>query len=270
MSLHLPLRCAALAVLLAPTLTGCALDPEQEAATAMVQSALQSAEGQSNARQVAAAASEDCSTTAEQMAADAAAAPVVGLYPSSCVSKTADGANLQATYDQCNTAFGTSDISGGIGFAFVSTGACTLRADIADSGDLTDHGKPYTYTGTANITVQPGERDVTWSDHWKGTTEKDQPIEQTGSWHFLYHVATGCYDFDGPANGTLDGTSYDYEISDLSICEDECPSKGTVVGHWDGKYEMTIEFDGSAVAKVTGWTGRQFKVEMVCNPVAQR
>ena len=268
MSFHLSHRYVVLAALLAPTMTGCALDPEQEAATAMVQAALQSAGQQSNARQVSAGASEDCSTTAEQMAAEAAAAPVVGLYPSSCVTKTADGAHLQAAYDQCNTAFGTSDISGGIGFSFASTGACTLRADIADSGDLTDHGKPYTYEGTADITVQPGERDVSWSDHWKGTTEKDQAIEQTGSWHFVYHVATGCYDFAGPANGTLDGTAYDYEISDLSICQDECPSKGTVVGHWDDKYEMSIEFDGSAVAKVTGWTGREFKVEMVCNPAA--
>lgn len=265
-------RYVALAALLLPTLTGCGLDMEEEAATAIVQSALDSAKQQSTARQVAEVASEDCDISAEQMAHEAAEAPVVGLYPSSCVAKTADGASVHAQYDHCTTLFGTSDISGGLDSTIESTGECTLRADIADSGDLTNHERPYTYVATADITVLPGERDVIWNAHWTGTTQKDQAIEQTGKWHFLYRLSTGCYDFDGSAEGKVDETPYDYEITDLSICEDQCPSKGTIVAHWDSTYgegEMLVEFDGSDVAKVTGWTGREFQVEMVCSPAVQ-
>lgn len=263
-------RHIALITLLLPTATGCLPDIEEEVATAVVQSALQSVEQQSTARQVAEAAPDDCGITAEQLAIEAAEAPVVGVYPPSCLTKDAEGARVHAEYDHCNTIFGTSDLSGGIDATIESTGECTLHADIADSGDFTDHAKKYIYEAAADITVRPGERDLAWSDHWKGTTEKDQAIEQTGDWDVVYHLDTGCYDFDGPAKGTLDDTPYDYEISDLSICEGECPSKGTAVGHWDDTYEMTIEFDGSDVATVTGWSGREFKVEMVCRPATVR
>jgi hypothetical protein len=30
-----------------------------------------------------------------------------------------------------------------------------------------------------------------------------------------------------------------------------------------------VVFDGSDVAKVTGWSGREFEVDMVCDPVAE-
>lgn len=267
------LRYAALVALLAPSLTGCVIDVEEEAATAVVQSALESAKNQSTARQVAEVASDDCSAiTAEQLAQEAAAAPVVGLYPASCVTKTAEGASVHAEYDHCTGIFGYSDINGGIDATLEVTGECQLRADITDSGNFTNHERSYSYDATADILVRPGERDVQWNAHWKGTTRYDQSIEQNGSWHFVYQLSTGCYDFEGSAEGKLDGTPYEYEVEDLSICEDECPSKGTVVALWDGKHaelELTVEFDGSDVAKVTGWSGRVFEVEMVCQPAAK-
>jgi hypothetical protein len=261
-----------LAALLVPSLTGCMPDIEEEAATAIVQSALQSAQQQSTARGVTEVASDDCSMTAEEMAVEAAAAPVVGLYPSSCVTKTADGTSVHADYDHCTTVFGDSDISGGLDATLESTGACTHRAAISDSGNLTDHDKAYSYLATADITVRPGERDVLWNASWQGTTQKDQAIAQTEAWHFVYTLSSGCYAFDGTAEGKLGETPYDYEIADLSICEDQCPSQGTVLAHWDsasGEGEMSVEFDGSDVAKVIGWTGREFRVEMVCSPATE-
>jgi hypothetical protein len=263
-------RHVALVALLLPAAASCLPDPEEEVAIAVVQSALQSADQQSAARQVADAAPDDCSLTAEQLAIESAESPVVGVYPPSCLTKDAEGARVHAEYDHCNTIFGTSDISGGIDATIEATGACTLRADLIDSGDFTDHEKPYSYEATVDITVRPGERDLQWRDHWQGTTEKDQAIEQRGNWHVLYHRGTGCYDFDGPAEGTLDGTPYDYEIAELSICEGECPSQGTGVVQWDDTYEMTVKFDGSAVAKVTGRSGREFEVDMICRPAAAR
>lgn len=263
-------RHVTLVALLLPATASCLPDPEQEVATAVVRSALQSADQQSGARQLADSAPDDCSLTPEQLAVEAAQAPVVGVYPPSCATKSAEGARVHTEYDHCNTIFGTSDLNGGIDAVIETTGACALRADLIDSGDFTDHGKTYSYDATVDIAVQPGERDLWWRDHWRGTTEWDQAIEQRGDWHVLYHRDSGCYDFAGPAEGTLDETPYELEIADLSICEGECPSQGTVLVQWDDAYEMTVDFDGSAVAKVTGWTGRRFEVEMICQPAAAR
>ncbi len=255
-------------VAVAPLAGGCA-DFEEEAATAVVQSALDSSKKQSTARQLAQIASEDCQMTAEQAALEAAAAPVAGLYPASCVTKTVKGVSVHAEYDGCTGAFGYADIKGGLDATFEAGGDCTYRADITDSGDLTNHGKLHTYDAVADVVVLPGARDVTWNAQWTGSNVLNQSIEQAGKWQYLYTLSTGCYDFGGSAEGKLDGTPYDYTISDLSICEHLCPSKGTLKAHWGNEYELSAEFDGSAVAKVTGWSGRQFEVELVCTPIAE-
>jgi len=262
----------ALTSLLIPAVSGCFIDLEKEAATAVVQSALESTKNQSTARQVAEVASDDCSTiTADQLAQEAADAPVVGIYPAGCLTKTASGPNVHAEYEHCTGIFGYADIDGGIDGTLELTGPCQLRADLTDSGDFTNNGRRYAYDCSADVLVRPGEREVTWDDHWRGTTVFDQTVEQTGTGRFLYSLATGCYDFEGDAEGSVDGTRYDFTVDDLAICEDECPSRGVVVAHWDrdqADLEIEVRFDGSDVAQVTGWSGREFEVDMVCDPAA--
>jgi len=265
-------RTNTIAIMLAtliPFSSGCAVDLEEEAAAAVVSSSLETARKQSAARQVAEAVDENCSLSAEQVAQGAAKVPAAGLYPASCVTKTAQGSSVHAEYDHCTGPFGYGDLSGGLDARITVTGQCMLRAEIADSGDLSNHGNRFSYAATADVKVLPGERDVTWSASWSGTTLGGQSIEQSSNLSTLIDVASSCRDIDGTADGKIGGSPYTLDIEGLSICPDACPSKGTVMAQWDNARsgrEMKVEFDGSKVAKVTGWSGRVFEVEMLCAP----
>ena len=176
---------------------------------------------------------------------------------------------MHAEYDHCTGPFGYGDLSGGLDARITVTGQCMPRAEISDSGDLSNHGNSFSYSATADVKVLPGERDVKWNASWKGTTLGGKTIEQTSNLTALIDVASSCRDIDGTADGKIDGAPYSLDIDDLSICPDECPSKGTVMAQWDNARkdrEMKVEFDGSNVAKVTGWSGRVFQIEMICSP----
>ncbi len=147
-------RATTIAITLAaliPFTAGCAVDLEEEAAAAIVSSSLETARKQSAARQVAETVDENCALSAEQLAQGAAKAPAVGLYPSSCVTKTAEGTNVHAEYDHCTGPFGYGDLSGGLDARITVTGQCMPRAEISDSGDLSNHGNSFSYSATADV-----------------------------------------------------------------------------------------------------------------------
>ena len=85
----------------------------------------------------------------------------------------------------------------------------------------------------------------------------------------LIDKQTDCISAGGTTDGVFDGIDYGTETSGLAICPGECPSAGHIEGFWQGERDekrVTIDFDGSSVAKVVGWSGREFDVQMVCEP----
>jgi hypothetical protein len=246
-------------------LMGCAPDAEEDFATAVVSSALETPNKQNGAREIVDTA--DCELSAADAASEAAARPTVGLYPSSCVQKTADGASVHAQLDGCTGAFGKVELNGGLDAALEVTGECKLRADIVDSGDLSANGRELTYDATADIELLDGARDVTWNAHWIGSTRRGREIEQTSQLRVLIDDASHCLNVEGSAEGHVAQYDYGWEASGLSVCPDACPSAGSVRAHWQGRArdrEISVEFDGSNVAHVVGWSGSEFDVEMVC------
>jgi len=209
----------------------------------------------------------DCELSAADAASEAAARPTVGLYPSSCAQKTADGASVHAQLDGCTGAFGRVELNGGLDATLEVTGDCKLRADIVDSGDLSANGRELTYDATADIELLEGARDVTWNAHWIGSTRRGREIEQTSQLRVLIDDASHCLNVEGSAEGHVAQYDYGWEASGLSVCPDTCPSAGSVRAHWQGRgrdREISVEFDGSNVAHVVGWSGSEFDVEMVC------
>lgn len=257
---------ASVVLILSACTAGCAVDIEKEFATAAVTSSLESARNQNAARE--AVESYDCNITAEDAVREAAERPVVGLYPETCVTKVPDGDALRVTYDGCTGAFGKADISGGIDALVEVSGECKLFADIEDTGDLTNHGRQFDYAATADVTVSEGLRDVDWRASWSGETKRGRTIEQSSELRVIVDDASSCRDISGTAEGVVDGEyPYDISVADFTMCPGACPSKGTVVAQWQGhrkEREVTVDFDGSDVAVVTGWSGRTFEVPMVC------
>ncbi len=257
------------ALVASAVLSGCALDLEEEFATAVVTSSLEAPKRQTAGREIADAMSDDCQLSAAEAVKEAAARPSVGLYPSSCVDKTADGDRLHAEFNGCTGAFGKVKLNGGVDAVVSLAGDCRLHADVVDSGDLTANGEPFDYEATAEIEVLEGARAVEWKAHWFGTTPRGRDIEQRSDLDVLVDHASSCIDLAGTLDGTIGKIDYGVTIKGLSICPDACPASGTVDAYWKRfrrERHITIEFDGSDLAQVTGWTGREFEVEMVCDP----
>jgi len=261
------LRSCVVVCLAASSLTGCVVDLEEEFATAVVTSALETPKKQTAGREIAEALSEDCDLTAEAAAAEAAGRPTVGLYPAGCAEKVAEGADVHVRFAGCTGVFGRVELNGGLDASLEVTGECLLRADIADTGDLTTNGRALRYEATADIEVLDGARDVAWNAHWSGTTRRGRTIEQTSELQVLVDHPTSCLAIDGTAKGHVDEYDYGISIAELAICPDACPSAGFIEAYWEGRWKdrsITVEFDGSNVAQVVGWSGREFEVEMVC------
>jgi hypothetical protein len=259
--------CSLVALLTLPLATGCGQVVEEEFASAVVSSALETPRQQSAAQEVADSVGDDCSLSAEEAAAEAASRPQVGLYPQGCAAKSADGADLHVELDACTGPFGRVELMGGLDASLEVTGECQLRADIVDSGDLTANGRALSYSATADVVVSPEARDVTWRAAFSGTTRRGRAIEQTSDLSIRVDHASSCLAIAGTTEGHVAEHEYNTEIRDLAICPDACPSAGSVEAEWQGRRSdrrIRIEFDGSSVAHVTGWSGREFDVDLIC------
>ena len=175
--------------------------------------------------------------------------------------------NLHVEFDDCTGPFGRVTLAGGVDAVFHSAGECRLHVDISDSGDLTANGHELHYTATADVALLDGERDVDWHASFQGTTRRGKPIRQTSDLDVIVSDTTGCRDIVGTARGRVGNHDYRTTIESLYICPGECPSSGQVSAFVTGRWRdrsITVRFDGSNRAQVTGWTGREFEVEMVC------
>jgi hypothetical protein len=252
-------------------LTGCGKSLEEEVATAFVASALDTgrngATGQYavDARQPT---DDGCLDDAAFVAAEAASHPSAGLYPQGCLKKTADGTELHAEFDSCTGPFGRVTLVGGMDATFQAVPGCKVHADVNDSGDFTANEQPLDYSAGADISFADGTWDVAWNAHWTGTTRRGRTVEQTSWLQVQIDDASSCRAVDGTTQGHVDEWEFSTKISGLKLCPDACPAAGSVEGTLQGKLRdrtMRVDFDGSNVAKVTGWSGSEFDVEMVCS-----
>jgi hypothetical protein len=201
-------------------------------------------------------------------AAEAAARPSAGLYPEGCATKTADGATVHAELDDCTGPFGRVHLDGGLDAELSATSCEQLHANIFDAGDLTANDAPLEYSASADITASETQRFVDWTGRVALTTKRGQEVEQTSDLSVVVDVADDCLSIDGTAAGHVDSVEYDVNLEGLRVCPGACPARGRVGVHAEGRRReasLSIEFDGSSTATVTGTDGDVFTVEMVCN-----
>ena len=252
-------------------LTGACRAPSEEAfAEAVVTSALQTNESGGVAKEAIEAVESTCIDDPEAVAAAVAARPSVVFIPSSCVTKTAEGNAVHAELDACRGRFGRSTVDGGLDAVFTSAGECLVHADVTDSGDLRANGQRLIYDASATIRIGDGVHRVNWAAEWSGSTPAGRSIHQESQFDLIADGTTHCVDVAGDARGSVDEHDYELTVEELAVCPDECPSAGVVRAHVEGdrrERSITVRFDGSTEAHVTGWSGREFDVKMICAPV---
>jgi hypothetical protein len=159
-------------------------------------------------------------------------------------------------------------LNGGLDAILEPADECGLHAEIVDSGDLEANGRPLDYEASAQVKFREGFRDVDWRARFSGTTKRGRSIRQSSKLTVEVEEATSCRTLSGDIDGRV-GKRIDYSanIDALAVCPDACPSAGVVHATLEGRLRdrtLTVRFDGSNVAHVTGWTGREFDVDLTC------
>jgi hypothetical protein len=247
---------------------GCALPSEEQIATGAAASAIQSSRNSAHIQINADMKVEpNACATPEGVAKSFAAQPNVGLYPSHCARKVADGALVHITYDDCTGAFGETHLNGGVDATFSAGDACDdVKATVKDTGNLTGNGRPIEYSANADIIIQGNQRDIAYASEWTADTWVGAATGQDDL-KVVQDVSTYCLNVAGHSKATVAGYDFESEMKGIEVCPNACPKAGTLEidaksGFNDAK--ITITFDGTTTAHAVGGKGRKFDIQLVC------
>jgi hypothetical protein len=215
--------------------------------------------------------------TVADPAAAAAELTVAGkLPPSSCLTRTLDALDpttVHVTLTDCTGPLGLVRINGEETVTFSVGPLGTLHADIVGSG-LTENGNPITHEATADVeSAGVATRTVVWKGNLQRTSEKGEVVQHASDVQLVVDRATGCRTSDGTAATRVGvARSVSTAISKYTLCEDAagsegCP-RGSVVhtGEPSGR-TISVSYDGSAAAEVTGPSGATFDLPLSCTPL---
>jgi hypothetical protein len=210
-------------------------------------------------------ASQDPTVAAVSIAAD------TKLWPTGCATREKDPTNplvVHITLNNCTGPRGLVHLNGQETVVLSKSAGGALHAELS-SQNLTANGKPITHTASADITVMGNLRDVAWKGAWTRTNDKGTTISHTSDLAIVVDTSAQCRTTNGSAVTMVGTREIDTTVADYKICKgpngaDECPSgKVTHTAKATGR-EISVEFDGSNEATVTGPKGGTFDVALVC------
>jgi len=194
------------------------------------------------------------------------------LWPSGCVTRTqsaTDASVVTLTFNDCTGPFGLVHLDGQETVTLSAAPGGALQASL-EGVNLTANGKPLTQSATAIITFPSSTtRSVAWTGSWQRTDDLGDVVQHTSSVTIAVDLTTGCGTSTGTAKTVVATREVDTTITDLQLCHsatgvEGCPS-GSVEhdGVTSGK-TVSITFDGTDEAEVTGPRGDTFAVPLVC------
>jgi hypothetical protein len=196
-------------------------------------------------------------------------------WPAGCATRQRDATNKSVVHvhlNDCSGPFGLVHHTGDITVTFSKNPDGTLHAQ-ATSSNMTVNGKPCTYSGDSDITVDAAAKTLTirHNDAWTRENAKGETVSHTREGTTVIDAATKCRDTNGSAvtqvaNREVDSTLKDYKICRKADGTDGCPTGEMTHTHKPSGKVVTIEFDGSAEAKVTGPKGNSTELPLVCIP----
>lgn len=209
--------------------------------------------------------------SSEPEAAATGAAVNVGMWPAGCATRAADPTNprvVHVTFNGCTGPFGLVSVSGEMTATFSKNADGSLHVDV-QSTNLTANGHPVSHSGAGDITVNGTERDVVWHGDWTRVNKLGETVAHTTSFTIAIDTATKCRDTNGTAVTTVadrevDSTVTNYKICKVSTGDDACPSGTIALDHKKSGRTITVAFDGSAEATLTGPRGGTISVPLVC------
>jgi hypothetical protein len=230
-----------------------------------------------------AVSSDDASTGAltdtslEAVSADPgdAAAALAAAPPSaadgSCRSRAkdpSDPATVIITLTDCTGRFGKHHVSGTEIVHFTKGAGPVLHADF-HSENLTFDGKPASHTASADITFAEGSRTIAWQGSLEREGKNGGAVNHSSDLSIVVDTVAHCRTRNGTAVTSFGDREIDTSFEDVKVCRDASGAFGCPTGQVthtnaaNGK-QITVDFDGSDQATVTGPKGQTFDKTMIC------
>lgn len=195
------------------------------------------------------------------------------LWPPGCMTRTKDAQNPRVVhlhFDHCTGPFGLVKLTGDEVVTFAKAADGQLTATFA-SENLLANGKPVTHSAVAEITLDGDERTVAWQGAWTRVNGKGITVSHTSDLSIKVDTKTRCRVEDGSAVTMIGDREIDTLLEKIKLCpnlegNEGCPSG--VIKHTAKKSgkTVTVEFDGSDQATITGPKGNSFTADLVCTP----
>lgn len=211
--------------------------------------------------------------TTSDPAAAASSLAAAQWWPAGCATRSKDPSNPSVVHihlTSCTGPFGIRSHSGDITVVFSATAGGGLHAQ-ATSSDMTINGHPVTFSRDADITVDGTTRTVHSTGAWTRVNDGGETVSHTGDFVTVLDTAARCRTTNGTGITMVGSREIDASVRDYKLCRkadgtEGCPS-GEVTHVRKAKGDtVTIKFDGSAQAAVTGPRGETVEVELVCLP----
>ncbi len=156
-----------------------------------------------------------------------------------------------------------------------ASSTCSSRAPPATS---CADGLPVTFSANADVTfaaATPAALGVVWTGNWTRTDEHDEVLTHASDLEIAVDLSANCRTASGSAMTEVASRSVDTSLGDYKVCRDTttgeegCPS-GSVVHTADPSGRViSMSFDDSAVAEVTGPRGDTYAVSLECTSIGR-
>jgi hypothetical protein len=194
-------------------------------------------------------------------------------WPAGCVTRQKDATNPTVVHihlNDCTGPFGLVHHTGDITVTFSKNASGGLHAQAASS-NMTVNGKPVTYSRDADIVVSGTTRTVTSTGAWTRVNAKGETVSHTGSYTTDIDTVAKCRTTNGTATTMVGSREVDSTVKDYKICRkadgtEGCPDGTVTHTHAATGRTLTVTFDGSAQATITGPKGGSIEVNLVCIP----
>lgn len=192
-------------------------------------------------------------------------------WPAGCSTRTRDASNPAVVHvhlDSCTGPFGIRQHSGDITITFSKNADGSLHAEAASS-NMTINGKAVTFSASRDISVAAGIIDVKGHAAWTRENAGGETVSHSTSVDTKIDVAKKCRTSNGTAvtmvgSRETDSTLKDYEVCRNADGSDGCPTGEITHTHKATGRTVSVSFDGSNQALITGPRGGTAEVTLVC------
>lgn len=192
-------------------------------------------------------------------------------WPSGCATRAKDSTNPAVVHvhlQDCTGPFGMRKHTGDITVVFSKTAGGLLHAQ-ATSSNMTVNGKAVSWSGAADVVVSGTTRTVDYNGAWTRENARGETVSHTSDITIVIDTATQCRTANGTSVTLVGDRKIDSTIKDYKMCKtaegfDGCPTGTITHSNAAADKTLTIQFDGSSQAQVTGPKGNTVGVGLVC------